>query len=131
MSELDEFHSQITSSLTRFSSLLSSLPKKDYSDRQSSLRKADQLKRTIKDLIESFELEINSLDRTQQGHYTGLLTEVQVKFDELKKELEFRRREEDGRKELIGVRDEAGRMDTNEMNGIFFWEVRNLRLFLF
>ena len=131
MSELDEFHSQITSSLTRFSSLLSSLPKKDYSDRQSSLRKADQLKRTIKDLIESFELEINSLDRTQQGHYTGLLTEVQVKFDELKKELEFRRREEDGRKELIGVRDEAGRMDTNEMNGIFFWEVKSLRLFLF
>lgn len=61
------------------------------------------------------------MDRNQQGVYMGLLSEVQTKFEELKKELEFRRREEDGRKELIGVREDGeGRMDTNDMNGTFF-----------
>ncbi len=116
MSELDEFHSQILSSLDRLSKLLASFSKKDYSERQSSLRKADQLKRTIKDLIESFELEINSLERPQQSLYSGMLAEVSTKFEELRRELEFKRKEEDGRRDLLGDRGE-GRMDTNDMNG--------------
>ena len=117
MADLEDFEPQITGSLERLEKLIKQVDKKDYSEKQSTLRKCDALKRTIKDLIESYELEVNNLDKDKQYGYAESLREMNKKLEHLKQELEFKKSEGNAQNSLFGDRKNK-ELNTAEMNGI-------------
>lgn len=117
MGDLEDFEPQITSSLERLEKLIKQVDKKDYSEKMSTLRKCDALKRTIKDLIESYELEVNNLDKDQQYGYAESLREMNKRLDHLKQEIEFKKSEGTAQNQLFGDR-RAQEKNTAEMNGL-------------
>lgn len=118
MTDLEDFEPQITNSLDRLEKLIKQVDKKDYSEKQANLRKCDTLKRTIKDLIESYELEVDNLDKDKQYGYSDSLREMNKKFDRLKQDLEFKKAEGSNQNQLFGDRKNK-ELNTADMNGRF------------
>ena len=120
MTDLEDFEPQIAGSLDRLEKLIKQIDKKDFSEKQASLRKCDALKRTIKDLIESYELEVNNLEKDKQYGYADSLREMNKRLDNLKQELDFKKSEGIAQNQLFGDRKNK-ELNTTEMNGIFLF----------
>ena len=116
MADLEDFEPQIISSLDRLEKLIKQIDKKDFTEKQANIRKCDALKRTIKDLIESYELEVNNLEKDKQYAYTESLREMNKRLEYLKQELEFKKSEGVAQNQLFGERKNK-EINTAEMNG--------------
>lgn len=129
MADLEDFEPQIISSLDRLEKLIKQVDKKDYTEKQATLRKCDTLKRTIKDLIESYELEVNNLDKDKQYSYNESLREMNKRLENLKQELEFKKAEGNAQNHLFGDRKNK-EINTAEMNGILFEIMKKFNIYL-
>lgn len=116
MADLEDFEPQITNSLERLEKLIKQIDKKDFTEKQATIRKCDALKRTIKDLIESYELEVNNLEKDKQYAYNESLREMNKRLEHLKQELEFKKSEGSAQNQLFGDRKNK-EINTAEMNG--------------
>ena len=104
MADLEDFEPQITNYLERLEKLIKQIDKKDFTEKQATIRKCDALKRTIKDLIESYELEVNNLEKDKQYAYNESLREMNKRLEHLKQELEFKKSEGSAQNQLFGDR---------------------------
>ena len=91
MSEIEEFESSLNSNLLRLEKEINNLDKKEYSQKQNAIKKCQELVKSISTLIQSFELEINNLDREEAKHYGKNLKTMESKFNNLKRELEYKK----------------------------------------
>ena len=118
MTDLEDFEPQITGCLDRLEKQIKQIEKKDFTEKQAAFRKCDALKRTIKDLIESYELEVNNLEKEKQYGYLESLREMNKRLDYLKTELDFKKSEGNAQNQLFGDR-KPKEINTSEMNGKF------------
>lgn len=104
MTEVDEYDSQINSELDKYEREIKALAKKDYSQKQAAISRIEKLKKTINSLIESFDLEINQLEKAKAASYTSPLRQINQRFANLNLEFENNRSMSAGQNQLFGDR---------------------------
>ena len=109
MTELDDFDSQINSELDKFEREINGLSKKEYQQKQTAIKKCDQMKKAILTLIESYELEINNIDKN--SGYADSLKAINNRYNKLKKDLEYKKTEGTGQDSLFDNRSQQNRQD--------------------
>ena len=67
MSEADEIVAQINNELQKYESEIRTISKKEFSQKQTFINKCDKRKKTIINLLESFDMEINQMGKSDNA----------------------------------------------------------------
>lgn len=126
MTELDEFDQTLNSELDKLQREIDGLSKKDYNQKKNAIKKCQAQVKSIATLIESYELEISNLERAQAQkyayiflfcsmfRYTDSLKSINMRFQRLKSELEFKKNEGLTQENLFKDRQQPS--DPSQMN---------------
>lgn len=104
MAEIDEYESQINIELDKYETEIKNLPKKDYSQKQPAITRIEKLKKVINTLVESYDLEINQLEKTKAINYSSQLRQITQRFANLNLEFEANKSLTTGQNQLFADR---------------------------
>jgi len=93
MTEIEDFDKDITDALDNLQRDIDTINKKEPSQKQKLVSKCQNQIQSISMNIESYELEIHSLDKVKAVTYKESLKAIQSRFQRLKNELEFKKSE--------------------------------------
>ena len=88
MTDINEFDSTINNELKKVETDISKLANMEYSEKLGAIKKIQTKLKSIGILIESYDLEINNLDKSEATKFTDSITQINHKFTKLKNELE-------------------------------------------
>ncbi len=113
MTEVDEYDSQINNELDKYEREIKALSKKDYSQKQAAISRCDKIKKNINTLIESYELEINQLEKAKQQNYKEPLRQISKRYTDLSYEFEANKSTNAAQNNLFSDRTQ---MNPNQMS---------------
>ena len=93
MTDIDDFDKDISEALDNLQKDIDNTGKKDPSQKQKLISKCQSQIQSVGMMIESYELEIHSVEKSKAVSYKESLKMIQGRFTRLKNELEFKKSE--------------------------------------
>ncbi|CAD8181389.1 unnamed protein product [Paramecium octaurelia] len=93
MNNLDERDCILNEDLEKLQKAINSLSKKEYNQKQDAIKNCEAQVKKISVYIESYEIEIENLDKAQITMYNDKLGSIKQRFLRLKSELKFTKNE--------------------------------------
>lgn len=92
-SEIVESDTLINQELDKISKDLESLARKDDTSKKLALQKIEKYLKSAKTMIETYELEINSLDKEDAKKYSDSIKSIKNRYAKINSEYDFKKNE--------------------------------------